>query len=66
MQSKVTTKNELIGVIFELLDDNDAVQWDNDTAYSYLQRLAEYLSEHEMQAPSWQSLADALIASKDS
>ena len=39
MKSNVTTKDDLIRTIFDLLDDNDAVQWDNDTAYSYLQRL---------------------------
>lgn len=65
MNSNVTTKDDLIRTIFDLLDDNDAVQWDNDTAYSYLQRLTEYLSDTDIGAPTWRALVDALVVAKD-
>jgi hypothetical protein len=61
---KVGHKDELIDLIFDLLDENDAILWKHDTAYQYLQRLAEWLNEHEIERLDYQVFADALIAAR--
>ncbi|MEM6260432.1 MAG: hypothetical protein AAGI37_19330 [Planctomycetota bacterium] len=69
----VTSRDELEKLIFELLDDNDAVEWDNDTTYSYLQAMAAWLrdsdgfyrnvgEQFDTNNPSWQLFADMLQA----
>ena len=69
----VTSREELERLIFDLLDDNDAVEWDNDTAYSYLQAMAAWLHDSEgfyrnigeqcdSNEASWQLFADMLQA----
>jgi hypothetical protein len=75
-RSRVQTRKEFIDLIFELLDENDAVEWKNETAYSYLQALAAWLEDAdgfyqniaETQDPntaSWQVFADAIQAAKN-
>jgi len=32
-------------LIFELLDENDAIAWENDTAYAFLQTMAAWLND---------------------
>jgi len=69
----VQNKQQLLDLIFELLDDNDAVKWDNDTAYQYLQAVAAWLNDCDgyykntgqnidTSQASWQLFADALQA----
>ncbi len=69
----VKTRDELISHIFRLLDDNDAVAWENETAYQFLQALAAWLNDCDgyyrnqmtdvdTERPSWQLFADALSA----
>jgi hypothetical protein len=64
----VATGDDLVSRIFELLDDNDAVAWENETVYPFMQAMAEFLSMqlHDKPAPggdsAWQSIADALEA----
>ncbi len=69
----VTSKQELLSVIFTMLDHNDAVEWENESAYSFLQALASWLEDCDgyysnMKIPmdtntaSWQLFADALQA----
>jgi len=69
------TRQELIDLIFKLLDENDAVEWENETAYRFLQALAAWLSDadgfyrniKEARDPnqaSWQLFADALQAAR--
>lgn len=43
----IATRDELISHIFRLLDDNDAIEWENETAYSFLQALAAWLNDCE-------------------
>ena len=70
---KIQTKQELISFIFDLLDHNDAEQWENESAYQYLQALAGWLdgtpggcgfppAPIDTNTASWQLLADALQA----
>jgi hypothetical protein len=70
---RVENKEQLIDLIFELLDDNDATEWENDTAYRYLQALASWLTDcdgyyqntgtpRDTDNASWQLFADALQA----
>lgn len=69
----VNSREELIDLIFALLDDNDAIEWENDSAYSYLQALAAWLANAEsfynnigeavdFDKITWQIFADALQA----
>ncbi len=67
----VNTRDDLISHIFRLLDDNDAREWKNDSAYSFLQALAAWIDKsgdyghlHSPLAeqPTWQFIADALTA----
>lgn len=46
-ETPVTTKDGLIRVIFELMDDYDAVgdQWENKDIYSFLQAMAAWLND---------------------
>lgn len=70
---QVRTKQQFIKVIFELLDGNDAIEWENETAYSFLQALAAWLNdsdgyyknkniEMDTEIASWQLFAEALHA----
>ncbi len=69
----VRSKAELLAVIFELLDHNDAIEWTNETAYQFLQALASWLEDAggfyknigddlDPERASWQLFADALQA----
>ena len=71
----VEDKKQLIDLIFELLDDNDAVKWENDTAYEYLQAVGAWLNDCggyyentgqdvDANEASWQLFADALQAGR--
>jgi hypothetical protein len=71
----ITSKDELLNLIFDLLDENDAVKWENDSAYAFLQALAAWLQdadgfyanrqiELDTRQPSWQLLADMLQAGR--
>ena len=57
---QVNDKDALLGVLFSLLDENDAIPWKNDSAYRYLAALAHWLHDHEVENPTWQMLAEAL------
>ncbi|MCG2784590.1 MAG: hypothetical protein L6461_05750 [Anaerolineae bacterium] len=59
---QIDSKDKLLDLIFDLLDENDAIPWKNDTAYQYLAALAEWLDTHEMETLDWQVLAEALVA----
>jgi hypothetical protein len=70
---RIESRQELIDLIFKLLDENDAVEWPNETAHSFLQALAAWLNDAEgfyknikeardPNAASWQLFADALQA----
>ena len=70
---KVTSRKELLDLIFQMLDENDAVKWDNDTACSFLQAMAGWLNDSDgfyknmnidvdTDRASWQLFADALQA----
>lgn len=61
----VRSKDELIRHLFELLDENDAVEWPNDSAYTYLQAMAAWLESADRRGVdtsqcSWQLIADML------
>jgi hypothetical protein len=69
----VKSKKELIALIFAMLDHNNAVEWENETAYTFLQALAAWLEDSDgyysnmkipmdTNAASWQLFADALQA----
>jgi hypothetical protein len=62
----VQNKDDVIGVIFDLLDDNDAIEWKNDTTYTFLQAVAQWLHDLDEQdapvTPTWQFIADMFTA----
>ncbi|MCA9075567.1 MAG: hypothetical protein KDA93_11080 [Planctomycetaceae bacterium] len=69
----VKSREDLERFIFDLLDDNDAFEWDNETAYAYLQAMAAWLHDsegfyhnigepHDPNHASWQLFADMLQA----
>jgi hypothetical protein len=58
------SRQDVITVIFKLLDENDAIEWRNDTAYTYLQGIADWLKRQDNEQISWQILADALLAAR--
>src|SRR5262245_46609148 len=59
----VDSRERLLDVIFELLDDNDAVPWKNDRAYTFLQAMAEWLDKSDSDVqPTWQTIAEMLEA----
>jgi hypothetical protein len=60
----VETKDDLIAVIFELFDDNDAGEWQAQTVYTYLQSLAAWLDNKSNVAPTWQLFAEVLQAAR--
>ena len=59
---QIDSKDKLLDLIFDLLDENDAIAWKNETAYQYLAALAEWLDTHEIETLDWQVFADALVA----
>ena len=72
-RTRIESRQELVDLIFKLLDENDAIEWENETAYSFLQALAAWLNDadgfyrniNEARDPnnaSWQLFADALQA----
>lgn len=69
----VKTKQDFAKLLFEMLDHNDAVKWENDTVFSYLQAMAGWLADADgfyrnigenldTAEPSWQLFADMLQA----
>ncbi len=71
--TEVRSREDLLTLIFELLDDNDAIAWKNDSTYSFLQAMAAWLNDAETfyenvkprvdaERPSWQLFADMLQA----
>jgi hypothetical protein len=62
-RQKVKSRDDLIDLIFELLDDNDAVLWKNDNTYRFLQAMAAWLNATDPKIePTWQMIADMLDA----
>jgi hypothetical protein len=72
-RTRIESRQELVDLIFKLLDENDAVEWQNETAHSFLQAMAAWLNDadgfyrniKEARDPnnaSWQLFADALQA----
>ena len=73
MRPAITSKEQFLNFLFDLLDHNDAVEWENDTVYSFLQAMAAWLDDAEgyyknveldfdVEIPSWQLFADMLLA----
>ena len=69
----VKNKELFLTFLFELLDDNDAVEWENDDIYSLLQAMAAWSNnadgfykniniEFDRSNPSWQLFFDMLVA----
>ncbi|MBL1175491.1 MAG: hypothetical protein FWK01_10245 [Pantanalinema sp. GBBB05] len=67
------SRQELIALISRLLEENDAAEWENETAHRFLEALAAWLNDadgfyrniKEARDPneaSWQLFADALQA----
>jgi hypothetical protein len=72
----VNTRDDLISHIFRMLDDNDAREWENESAYSFLQAMAAWLNDCsgyyrnikspvDIETPTWQIIADALTAATE-
>jgi hypothetical protein len=74
-ETPVTSRDGLIRVIFELLDDYDSEgdKWENKDIYTFLQAMAAWLNDAAgyyrntgqnvaVEQPSWQLFADALTA----
>lgn len=74
-RKRVESRDDLIGYIFELLDDHDAIgdQWENKDVFTFLQVMAAWLNNCDgyyrntgqvidMESPGWQLFADALAA----
>lgn len=72
---RINSRDDLIGFVFELLDDYDAVgdQWENKDIYSFLQAMAAWLNDCggyyqrrgdsiDCETPTWQIFGDALAA----
>lgn len=59
---QIDSKDKLLDLIFDLLDENDAIPWKNETAFQYLAALAEWLDTREVETLDWQVFADALVA----
>lgn len=72
MKRVISSRDDLIGLLFDLMDHNDALPWATDRTYSYLQALAGYLEKLPSQVTSsptanpevasWQLFGDALVA----
>ena len=45
MHKPVTTKEELLDRMFELMDDADAVEWPSQTPYTFIQHMAAWLDQ---------------------
>ena len=71
----IDSRDQLVGHVFELLDDHDAIgdQWENQDIYSFLQAMAAWLNDCDgyyrkagqridVEKPSWQIFADMLSA----
>ena len=59
----VSSRDDLLDFMFELLDHNDAVPWKNDDAYKFLQHMAAWLDRAEdREQPTWQLIGDMLSA----
>ena len=72
---RIESKEELLTLIFELLDENDALEWKNETVYQYLQGMAAWLNDADefyrrvgegtdSERASWQLFADMLQAAR--
>lgn len=72
-RTRIKSRQELIALIFRLLDESDEIEWENESAYSFLQALAAWLNDahdfyrniEEARDPnnaSWQLFGDALQA----
>jgi hypothetical protein len=70
---RIEARQELIALISRILEENDATQWENNTAERFLEALAAWLNDaggfyrniNEARDPndaSWQVFADALQA----
>jgi hypothetical protein len=74
-EAAITTRDQLLGHIFELLDnhDSDGHLWKNKDVYTFLQAMAAWLNDAgryyknagqdvHIEKPTWQLFADALSA----
>ena len=72
---RVSSREEFITHIFQLLDEHDAIgdRWENKDIYTFLQAMAAWLNDCQgyyqnagekvnIEQPSWQLFADALSA----
>ena len=46
-RTRIESRQQLIDLIFRLLDENDATEWENETAHSFLQALGAWLNDAE-------------------
>ena len=67
----VTTKDELLNRMFELLDEADAVEWPSQTPYTFIQHMAAWLDQAhsrgvDTSTPTWDLFAQMLVAGRGS
>ena len=69
----VTNRDDFARLIFNLLDDNDAIEWKNETVYQFLQTMVAWLHDADKfyvelgekpnaSRASWQLFADMICA----
>jgi len=68
-QKPVTTKEELLDRMFELLDDEDAVEWPSRTPHAFIQQMAAWLDQAHTKGvdtsrPTWDLVAQMLEAGR--
>ena len=68
-QEPVTSKEELLDRMFELLDDADAVEWPSQTPYAFIQHMAGWLDQAHTRGvdtsrPTWDLFAQMLDAGR--
>ena len=68
-QKPVTTKEQLLDRMFELLDDADAVEWPSQTPYTFIQHMAAWLDQAhthgvDTSRPTWELFAQMLEAGR--
>ncbi|WP_265594674.1 hypothetical protein [Haloferula sp. BvORR071] len=66
MHKPIATKEELLALMFKLMDEADAVVWPSDTPYSFIQQMAAWLEKEGSNAnqPSWDLFARMLEAGR--
>ena len=68
-QEPVTSKEQLLERMFELLDEADAVEWTSKTPYTFIQQMASWLDQahtrgFDTSRPTWDLFAQMLEAGR--